>query len=530
MVAMGHSVDAACSELRGLALERQQDWRRACSANMLSNGIGKPTELQELAIREEWRAWRENLLLADLSKLPDGHRVLLQALLCDTLAGYEELQPRFSALTPPPRESDSLSARLVRLAATAQAETGRLLKTPPPKNNFGQEAYLNMLLYQKLSMARQEPRNSQAPQSMLHAWDRWYAAAEKNFPGEARLKLQLLKLRQRRAARVICRAMSGALERRKLCQEALRVKAANKLQRTFRNVILPRLRQLHQTVDKIRVKCLLQRLQRRIRRFLRATRLWHGSAAYRRGDQDSLPSFKASALRIQAFCRGRWSRKGWSYCWDPPFTRASTLAARQLQTASDLPVLTAAAKRQFAELRRRRRHSLNYERVRRTWLPGLQAELSMLTSWFFEAEETERRADFEARNERRFEAQWQGYAKGLEAFARSHALDRSKNRDQWVATVSDGKPVWLNERTGQTRPSDPLEARVRGTLARERKKAVDRFEDRARQWRAAWEEEDQACAELYAAGSVELQDITRSSFAAAFDGKRAPLVCQILIS
>ena len=94
----------------------------------------------------------------------------------------------------------------------------------------------------------------------------------------------------------------------------------------------------------------------------------------------------------------------------------------------------------------------------------------MLTSWFFEAEETERRADFEARNERRFEAQWQGYAKGLEAFARSHALDRSKNRDQWVATVSDGKPVWLNERTGQTRPSDPLEARVRGTLARERKK------------------------------------------------------------
>ena len=93
----------------------------------------------------------------------------------------------------------------------------------------------------------------------------------------------------------------------------------------------------------------------------------------------------------------------------------------------------------------------------------------MLSSWCFEAEECERRAEFEARNLQRFEAQWQKYAAGLETFARAHAMDRSKNRDQWVATISDGKAVWLNERTGQTRPSDPLEARVRGTLARERK-------------------------------------------------------------
>ena len=125
-------------------------------------------------------------------------------------------------------------------------------------------------------------------------------------------------------------------------------------------------------------------------------------------------------------------------------------------------------KREFAELRRRRRDESKSRRLRRSWLGVLQAEFSMLSSWRFEASVRQGREDFEERNLRRFEAQWQRYAAGLENFARSHALD-SKNRDQWVATVSDGKVVWLNERTGQTRPSDPLEARVRGTLARERK-------------------------------------------------------------
>ncbi|CAE7227927.1 PIP5K5 [Symbiodinium sp. CCMP2592] len=515
---MGHPVDAACAELRSMALERQQDWRRLGSMPLL-DAPGE-MDLPQLAIREEWRSWRENTLLTEISKLPDGHRVLLQALLCDTLAGYEELQPRFAALTPPPRENDSLAARLVRLAATAQAETSRLVK--PQKGNSPKsqsDAYLSMLLHQKLTLARQQtppvPAIPATPTTMLHTWDRWYATAEKSFPDEALLKLQLLKLRQRRASKVICRAMTREIQKRKLCQEEVRIKAALKLQRTFRNIILPRLRQLRETVDKIRVRCLQQRLHRRLQRFVRARRL---SRNAHRARNDSLPEPKssASALRIQAFCRGRWSRKGWSYCWDPPFTRASTLAARQKQTSLALPLLTAAMKREFAEVRSRRRDRSNSQRLRRSWLPALQAEFSMLSSWHFETEDFQRRADFEARNLRRFEAQWQRYAAGLENFARSHALDRSKNRDQWVATVSDGKAVWLNERTGQTRPSDPLEARVRGTLARERKKAVDRFEDQAQQRRAVWEEEDQALEELYAAGQLELQDITRSSFASAF--------------
>ncbi|CAE7180896.1 PIP5K5 [Symbiodinium microadriaticum] len=512
---MGHpTVDAACAELRSMALERQQDWRRLSSMSLL-DATGE-MDLPQLAIREEWRSWRENTLLTEISKLPDGHRVLLQALLCDTLAGYEELQPRFAALTPPPRENDSLAARLVRLAATAQAETARLVN-PKGGNSAksGSDAYLSMLLHQKLTLARQEP--PVPPTTMLHMWDRWYATAEKSFPDEALLKLQLLKLRQKSASKVICRAMTRQLQKRKLYQEETRIKAALKLQRTFRNIILPRLRQLRETVDKIRERCLQQRLHRRLERFVRARRLSRKTSRASWADSLPEPESSASALRIQAFCRGRWSRKGWSYCWDPPFTRASTLAARQKQALSALPLLTAAMKREFAKLRRRRRDQSNWERLRRSWLPVLQAEFSMLSSWHFEAEDKERRADFEARNLRRFEAQWQRYAAGLENFARAHALDRSKNRDQWVATVSDGKAVWLNERTGQTRPSDPLEARVRGTLARERKKAVDRFEDQARQRRAAWEEEDQALEELYAAGQVELQDIMRSSFAATFD-------------
>ena len=237
---------------------------------------------QELAIREEWRAWRENFLLADLSNLPDGHRVLLQALLCDTLAGYEELQPSFSALTPPPRESDSLAARLVRLAATAQSETARLARPPAPtSNSSGQDTYLNMLLQQKLNMAHHDCWMPSG--TMVHVWDEWYAAAEKTFPDEALLKLQLLRLRQKQASRVICRGMSRALEKRKLCLEALKIKAAVKLQRVFRGIILPRLRQLRETVGKIREKCLLQRLQQRLGRFLRARRLSRQLKAEARG-------------------------------------------------------------------------------------------------------------------------------------------------------------------------------------------------------------------------------------------------------
>ena len=229
-------------------------------------------DLPQLAIREEWRSWRENTLLTEISKLPDGHRVLLQALLCDTLAGYEELQPRFAALTPPPRENDSLAARLVRLAATAQAETARLVN-PKGGNSAksGSDAYLSMLLHQKLTLARQEP--PVPPTTMLHMWDRWYATAEKSFPDEALLKLQLLKLRQKSASKVICRAMTRQLQKRKLYQEETRIKAALKLQRTFRNIILPRLRQLRETVDKIRERCLQQRLHRRLERFVRARRL-----------------------------------------------------------------------------------------------------------------------------------------------------------------------------------------------------------------------------------------------------------------
>ena len=139
--------------------------------------------------------------------------MLLQALLCDTLAGYEELQPRFSALTPPPRESDSLAARLVRLAATAQADTARMARPAlPVKQSIGPDGYLRMLLHQKLKLAREETLSP--PRTTLQRWDEWYAAAERGFPEEALFKLQLLKLRQRQAARVICRAFSNSLEQR----------------------------------------------------------------------------------------------------------------------------------------------------------------------------------------------------------------------------------------------------------------------------------------------------------------------------
>lgn len=125
-----HAVDATCAELRRLASERRQDWKRALSLNAnetLADWANEQrkqrNERNELIVREEWRCWREGMLLAEIAELPDGHRLLLQALLCDTLAGYEE-QANFS--TPvPPREQDSFSTRLTQLAQAAHAETDR---------------------------------------------------------------------------------------------------------------------------------------------------------------------------------------------------------------------------------------------------------------------------------------------------------------------------------------------------------------------------------------------------------------------
>ena len=78
-----HAVDATCAELRRLASERRQDWKRALSLNSLNaanetladwaNEQRKQrNERNELIVREEWRCWREGMLLAEIAELQMG--------------------------------------------------------------------------------------------------------------------------------------------------------------------------------------------------------------------------------------------------------------------------------------------------------------------------------------------------------------------------------------------------------------------------------------------------------------------------
>lgn len=527
-----HAVDATCAELRRLASERRQDWKRALSLNSLNaanetladwaNEKRKQrNERNELIVREEWRCWREGMLLAEIAELPDGHRLLLQALLCDTLAGYEE-QANFS--TPvPPREQDSFSTRLTQLAQAAHAETLRLIPPASREDYPSRNKNLSGLLQQKLRALR-NPLGSveQSPQgdSAISVWDTWYAKAEQCFRNEAPRQARLLDLRQRAAARRICRAL---LKRRaktlKSAAEA-REDAAVVIQLACRRRFLPRLRHLRSTLDKARRACLMLRLTRRLRRYIlrRRSSGWSSSL-----DVDQ--AAKDAVVRIQAFCRARWS-KGWSYCWAPPFKRANTFAGRSKNEAEgdELPSLTLEMVKVFAKLRQRRKTSRATEFLRRAWIPILQPEVLLLHSWCSEVAEQERRQEFEARSLKRFELQWRKYAEGLEAFARSQALE-GRRRDHWVATADrDGKAVWMNERTGQIRNNDPTESRVRGTMAREKKKAETQLEEHLAAMRSSWEQEDEATACMVAAGCEELQVISRSAFiqAAAAVQKHAP--------
>eukprot|EP00913_Durusdinium_trenchii_P009282 g8721.t1 len=272
-----------CAELRALAKERREDWKlsfheKASTASAAS-----------ARLREEWRSWREQLLAQEVAQLPDGHRVLLQALLCEMLSSYAELLPGFS-VPPTPRERDSLAARLQQLASAAQAETLRRLADRPRQETSFRSAHTSMLL-RKLDIS-EPPRRTKAV----------------------------------------------ALEAAEALQGAVWTKAA---------------------------------------------------------------------VRIQAFCRGRWGR-GWAYCWAPPFQQPRT----------------AELAKEFARLRKRRKAQKAFELVRAAWSPALPVELMLLKAWQHEHEELLQRERFVQRATRRFEAQWTRYAEGLEAFARTQATER----------------------------------------------------------------------------------------------------------
>ena len=511
------AVDATCAELRRLASERRQDWKKINALNEAQLELGNVStesdqyrERNELIMREEWRFWREGVLLSEIADLPDGHRLLLQALLCDTVSGYEELQLHISAA----REQDSFASRLAQLAKAAHAETLRLIPHIPSNqeslsNKLNKS--LSMLLHQKLRGLRpKSDLESKDSDSAILVWDEWYARAEERFREEAPRQARLLELRQRGAARRICRALRKVQAKNLKTASEAREDAAIVIQMACRRRFLPRIRHLRRILDKARSACLLARLKNRLRRFVLKRRLrWSG------GVDCYDDAAKDAALRIQAFCRGCWAR-GWNYCWAPPFKRASTFVERSKAEAEGvaLPVLTTEMARMFNKLRQKRQIFLSNDFTRRAWIPALQPEFLLLRSWCSEVAEQERRQEFEARSVKRFELQWRKYAEGLEAYARSQVLEKpTGRRDHWVATADrDGKAVWMNERTGQIRNNDPTESRVRGTMAREKKKAEAQLEDHLAAIRSSWEQEDEATAAMIAAGSEELQMICRSSF------------------
>ncbi|CAE8594886.1 unnamed protein product, partial [Polarella glacialis] len=515
---MNRAVDAACAELRRLAVERRKDW------SSIPADESAASRRDERCLREDWRSWREESLLSSLSAQSlDGHRVLLQALLCDMLAGYEELLgPRFVAdLALLPRASDSAIARLQEIANAAHRETDRLLvgqkQMEVSSRSPDELTYLAVALYRSAQRCGDatpgtEGLAQKTAASPLAFWDSWYAEAETRFEQRTVvMKAKLLNIRRSRAAKTIARGLRSALCRRATAAAALRARAAVSLQRAFREVWRPRIQRLRQALEKGRRSALLWRLHRRLRRYARSWRIGRQQLLW--ADPGTIFGGADAAVRIQAFCRGRWSRNGWSYCWSPPFQRPLCWAARSRQGREALPVTTAFVARGFAVLRSKRRARQRLNVQCRAWLPLLQAERLILSSWRTEEHRQTTRAAVEAHNQRRFEVQWKRYEEGLSSFVRVHSTERSRHGKCWVSTVdSSGHPVWLNELTGRTRSSDPVESRVAGNIARERKKAESRFDEQMSSMQEVWAEEDLAGAADFAASSEELTMLARDAF------------------
>ena len=317
-----------------------------------------------------------------------------------------------------------------------------------------------------------------------------------------RVKARAMRLRYQRAAATITRGLRAARLRKEQLRLARTSSAATAIQRAYRRRMQPRLARLRERLQRAREVCLSWRLRRRLRRYVlrRRSAGGVGAGAYPELAAEGRQDFDTAATRIQAFCRGRWCREGWAYCWAPPFRRPSTQRARSAEAASCLPVSTAAMARGFAALRQRRRELHAEERQRGRWQRTASGEMFVLHAWLRGSARRQRRDAREAAVRQRFEAQWAKHSDGLEAFVRAEA-----EKGDWVSTLDKhGQAVWMSQKTGKTRKSDPIEARVRENLKRERGKALERVDEHVERLRWHWAEEDAMDEEAYAAGVLDI--------------------------
>lgn len=513
---MDRLVDAACSDLRRFAAERRADWVGAASA---------PEEGEDAVLREQWRFWREQTLLDDVAEEPvDGHGILLRSLLSDLHAGYQALRPQFTLGVTSAGASSALE-RLRMLIRAAHLETRRFLMQPlsatPERMESdvwpGPELQRLAIAFKGLGFTSVESGPHCAGQvgiglDDVSRWDMWYLKMEERLEHELPAKVRALHLRRQRAAGTLKRVLGELSLRRSSVRAAQQTRAAVVLQRVYRGRMRPRCQRLQEKLRRAREYFLIWRLRRRLCRYVMRRRYSRivGDGAFVLATVDACN--RTSALRIQAFCRGRWCRKGWAYCWAPPFCRPQTQRERATEKRADLPVLTGAMGRAFAALRKRRRERSSEEEQRRCWQWSLAGERLLIRAWLREQESQQQRSGREAILCRRFEVQWAKYAEGLEAYVRTK---QNASGEDWVSTVdAGGQAVWLSRKTGRTRKSDPVEVRVQENLKRERRKAEQRFSESLEQLRQAWAEEDAECEVSHLAGLEELA-LSRGAWAAA---------------
>ncbi|CAK0862634.1 unnamed protein product, partial [Prorocentrum cordatum] len=518
------AADAACADLRRLAGERRADWAA------LARGEDAPGALppEEAAVREAWRAWREDGLLAELQQpeLRDGNQVLLRSVAGDLQAAYESACAQFGfgadEAGAPESATGAAVSRLSKISRAARLETQRGLRAaacagwaeaasgepePParPLPCWASPAAL------ALGASGLGPGTAWMQAELR--WSQWYAAAESRLGRAALAKQRLLQMRRLRAARAIQRIFAGTRQRREQAATHQREAAARVVQRAFQQRLAPRLARARLVLRALRERMLLWRLRRRLCRHALCWRCarWAIAAAHPPAVAASAAGAAGgpAALRIQRWLRGHWSRSGWAYCWAPPFQRPQTLAGRAHERPEELPPLTAAQGAGFARLRARRRGRALAARRRGTWAAAAGPERLLLRSWLREEEARRQRSAHEALVSRRFEAQWSRYAEGLEAHVRAHV-----EGERWMVTSDPaGQRVWMSVKTGKTRRGgNPAEARVRENLARERRRAEERPAAHLAALRASWADEDAAGRALHAAGLLELASAARGAW------------------
>lgn len=453
------------------------------------------------SLREAWRQQRERELLAECARLEaaqalDGQRLFLDVFLQDVLGRYARALPGFRCpdanLPGPVRLSQTVKTVHNALPLVEQ----RKPVVPPAVQDLRAAIEQGSDLIDLLPMPWDLPALNVTRFARRQPIATEYVSRMQAWHDTAVRDAELLALLRRRSARVVQRCFRCVAERRREARKAAVLVAVLRIQRVTRRALV-QIRARRVVFQRLRRKWLSWRLayglgryaRRRAydRRWQRARRRrgrWAGgslrecgappaiwlvesmapvplrpraAAALGRQLRRRLTCVHAAAARLQAALRGRRARRNRPLVLHRAARRAARRRAERLEAAS-------AAWRASAAWQRRRLAALRA-------VDAAEEELNAMRNHLAE----------------QFELQWSEYAAGM----RKHIENEERKKPKWFVTLdSEGRAIWVNQKSRSVVRKDPIEKKVQMNLKSARATAEASHREMLGNLEQEWAQED----------------------------------------